>query len=240
MTYAAQLQKAAKDLIWLLEIEVAKRLDNLSWTAAGSDTYYITPTEGEPTRVREVDRVLHEVTEYTEAGNLAGCQATPASWFYDTATGRLYVHTTELGSGSISGAGSAIPSSGDYYIAGYFWKRYCDGQRTAPNEVIFNGIWYDPRLKRDSIPDLSMELSGFNEGGVRQTWGEMRLANGDGALDQEIVNYFWENKIFVLKIGAPGDTYAQFVTVSRGRTGSVSWDENEITIGIEDPLKAED
>lgn len=240
MTYAAQLGKAAKDLVWRLRIEVAKRLDNLVWTAAGSDTYYITPSEGEPSRVRGIDRMLHAVTEYSEAANLAGCQATPASWFFDTATGRLYIHATEVGSGSGSGSGAVIPSSGDYYVAGYFWKRFCDGQRAAPNELVFSGKWYDPRLKRDSIPDLSMEISGFHEGGVRQTWGEMRLANGDGALDEEIVDYIWENKVFILDVGQPGDTDAQFVTVSRGRTGSISWDENEITIGIEDPLKAED
>lgn len=239
MPFADQLKKAAKRLAWLFEVEVAKRIDNLAWTnVPGTDAYYITPAEGEPSRIREIDGVLHAVTEYAEQASLAACESTAGSWFFDSATGRLYIHATEIGAGS--GAVSGDPSAGDYYIAAFFWKLYCDGQFPAPNELIFNGKWYDPRLERDSIPDLSMELARFHEGGVRQTWGDIRLTNGDGALDQEIVNYIWENKIFLLKVGSPGDSYAQFVTVSRGRTGSISWNESEITIGIEDPLRAED
>jgi hypothetical protein len=214
----------------------------LTWGAeetSSLNTYSIPLLEGKPSRVREIDRgvtvasgvsTAHVVTEYAEAVDLAACDATPGSWFFDPATGDLYVHTT-LGS---------APRSGDFYIAMYFWKRYCDGQYPAPNELVFGGVWYDPRLKKDSIPDLSMEIAGFNEGGVRQTWGEMALENADGALDQEIADYIWENKIFVLKVGVPGDPYAEFVTVSRGRTGSITWDDKEIKIGVEDPLKAED
>lgn len=230
MTLAAQSLKAGKDLAWLLEVEVAKRVDDLVWAAAGSDAYYITPAEGEPERVREIDVVLHTVTQYAEQSTLAGCQGDPGSWYFDAATGRLYVHTT-LGT---------APASGDFYLAAYYWRRYCDGQREAPCELVFNGHWYDPRLVADSIPDFSMEVAPFQEGGVRQTWGSMKLANGDGALDQDLVDYFWENKVFVLRVGQPGDDYADFVTVSSGRTGSVVWDEREVTIGVLDPLRAED
>jgi hypothetical protein len=239
MTLAAQLGKAAKKLAWLFEVEVAKRIDNLSWTQSGAtDAYFSTPPEGYPERVREINVVLHEVTEYEEKGNQGDCESDAGSWYFDPGTGHLYVHATELGSGSAAGAFS--PSSGNYYVAAYYWERFCDGQYPAPNELVFNGVWYEPRLKRDSIPDLSMEIAGFEEGGVRQTWSEIRLANGDGALDEEIVDYIWENKVFVLKVGEPGDPYASFVTVSRGRTGSIGGNDDEVTIGIEDPMKAED
>lgn len=243
MTLAAEIKRAAKRLAWLLEIEVAARIDNLVWTQNGSaDTYYITPLEGIPSRIREIDQGLvvvsgpltaHVVTEYAgpdTIADLAACEATPGSWFFDPATGDLYIHTTS----------GAAPDSGNFYIALYFLKRFCDGQYPAPNELVFNGIWYDPRLKKDSLPDFSMEIAGFQEGGVRQTWGEMKLANADGALDQELDDYIWENKIYILKVGSPGDLYASFITVSRGRTGSISWDDKEIMIGVEDPLKAED
>ncbi|MBE3109976.1 MAG: hypothetical protein IMZ46_05590 [Acidobacteria bacterium] len=183
MTLTNELKRAAKKLAWLLEVEVAMRIDDLVWAQYGSaDAYSIPLVEGKPSRVREIDRGLviasgpptaHVVTEYAEAVDLAACDATPGSWYFDPATGDLYVHTT---------SGSA-PDSGDFYIALYFWKRFCDGQYTAPNELVFNGIWYDPRLKKDSLPDLSMEIAGFNEGGVRQTWGEMKLDNANGELD---------------------------------------------------------
>lgn len=240
MPLSDAVKKARKDLIWLLEIEVAQRIDDKAWTSAGSGTYYIVPAARKPSRIREIDRTVHELIEYSEEASLANCQATPASWFFDSATGRLYVHATDVGSGSGSGGGADIPSSGDYYIAAYFWKLFCDGLRPAPNEVVYNGRPYDARLKAESIPEFSMEVSNFLEAGVRQAWGDLKLANGDGGLDQDLVDYIWENKVFVLKVGEPGDTYAQFSTVSRGRTGSTTWDEDEITVGIEDPLQAED
>lgn len=237
MPFLDELNKAAKRFAWLLEIEVGKRIDNLSWIpVSGSDAYYTTPAEGYPERIREINRISHVVTEYEEKGELVYCEADPGSWYFDFTTGDLYVHAIESGSGS--GAGS--PSSGEYYICAYYWKRFCDGQYPAPNELVFNGIPYDPRLKRESIPDLSMEISGFQEGGVRQTWGAFMLENADGALDESIIDYIWENKIYVLKVGSPGDVYGDFVTVSRGRTGSISWNDREIVIGVEDPMKAED
>lgn len=233
MTLADENKKAAKKLSWLLEIEVAKRIDNLIWIQSGAtDAYYTTPSDGYPERIREIDLITHDLQEYEEKGTQGDCESTPGSWYFDSATGRLYVNTT------LSGGSS--PDSGDFYITAYYWKCYCDGQYPAPNELVFNGKWYDPRLRLDSIPNLSMEISGFEEGGVRQTWSEMRLSNGDGAFDAALVDYIWENKIFILKTGVPGEAYASFVTVARGRTGSISWDDNEITIGVEDPMKGED
>lgn len=233
MPLADQLKKAAKRLAWLLEVEVAKRIDTLAWTQSGSTgAFYITPSEGEPERVRAIDLVTHAVTEYEEKASLADCQSDIGSWFFDSGTGRLYVHTT------LSGA--VAPSAGDFYFAAYYLKRFCDGQYPHPNELVFDGKWYDPRLKKDSIPDLSVELSGFHQGGVLQTWSDFKLINSDGALDEDLVDYIWENKIFTLKCGAPGDAYSSFVTVSQGRTGSITWDDDEITVGIEDPMKGED
>jgi hypothetical protein len=233
MTFQNELGKAGKRLAWLLEIEVVKRIDDLSWTVVGGTAaYWTAAAPGKPGRVREMDLVTKSIAEYTEEVSQGDCESTPGSWYFDSATGRLYLHST--------GTGGASPASGDFYIAAYYWKRYCDGQYPAPNELVFNGIWYDPRLKRDSIPDLSMEVPGFDEGGIRQTWGQMALANGDGALDQEIVDYIWENKTFVLKIGVPGEAYGSFIVVSRGRTGSVSWNDDEVMIGIEDPMRGEE
>ena len=247
MTFAAELGKAGKRLAWLLEIEIAKRIDNLSWTqVSGSEAFWIAITEPPPSRVRGIDLETHEVSEWEEESDVAGVEAVAGSWFYDGAAGRLYVHPTSLG--IVSGSGSAsdttlpagAPDGGDYFIAMYFWRCFCDGQYPAPEELVFNGIWYDPRLKKDSIPDLSQEITGFQDGGIRQTWGEMRLTNGDGKLDQEIADYVWENKVYVLKLGSPGDAYGDFVTISRGRTGSIGWDDALVSVGVEDPMRAED
>lgn len=186
---------------------------------------------GGPSRIRVVDRTTGEVTELSEETSADSVEWTPGSWYFDEATGTLYLHLPD----------GTDPAAGGYYVAAYFWRRYCDGQYKDPETLEdAEGRWIEPRLKKDSIPDLSQEISGFQEGGVRQTWGAMRLANADGELDELIVDEIWENKIYVLKVGSPGDLYADFVSISRGRTGSISWSDEEITIGVEDPLKAED
>lgn len=186
---------------------------------------------GDPSRIRVIDRTTGEVTELSHESSEDAVEWTPGSWYFDEATGTLYIHLPD----------GTDPAAAGYYIAAYFWRKFCDGQYPDPEAIEdAEGRWIDPRLKKDSIPDLTMEISGYQEGGVRQTWGSMKLANANGALDEAIVDEIWENKIYVLKVGSPGDAYADFTAISRGRTGSISWDDGEITIGVEDPLKAED
>ena len=246
MSLTDQLKRAAKELAWLLEIEIAMRIDDLTWAQVpATDTWYITIplVEGRPSRVREIYRVFasgsgfpaeHEVTEYAEEATLAGCNGNAGSWYFEN--GILYVHTTM----------DEAPDSGDFYIAMYFWKCFCDGQYPAPNELVFSvapgfpAVWYDPRLQKDSIPDLSMEVTGFQQGGVQQTWGTLKLNNGDGELDAQLFDYIWENKVYVLRVGEPGDAYADFVPVSRGRTGGIAWDDAAVTLGVEDPTRTVD
>lgn len=235
MTLAAQQNKAAKDIFWLLEIELGMRIDDLAWTQVpATEAWWIVPVEGKPSRIRTIDRTTHVLTELEEKASQADVEANPGTWFYDTTTGRLYIRMTTTGSVSEE------PGSGAYYAMMLFWRLFCDGQRPAPNEIVYNGRWYDPRMMIDSIPSISVEIGSFLEGGVRQTWGSLKLANGDGQLDVELADYIWENKIFILKAGSPGDTYAQLATISRGRTGSTTWTDTEVTLGIEDPLAAED
>lgn len=195
-------------------------------------TYYldIGLAKGHPTRIRGIDRSTGAVVDLDEKASAFEVEWTVSSWYFDDATGLVYLHLPD----------ESDPGAGNYYLAFYFWRRFCDGQYPEPDEVVFNGVWYEPRLKRDSIPDFTQEISGFEEGGVRQAWGPLKLENADGLLDEEFVDYVWESKIYQLKVGARGGAYADFRTVSRGRTGSITWEDAEVTINAEDPLKAED
>ncbi len=235
MTLAAEQIKAEKRLVWLFELELGYRIDDKSWTQAASPNtacwYMDHAAERKPARVRQLLRSTHAITTYTEKGSLADSHANASSWYYDAATGRLYVHTS---------AGDSPATSGKYYGMSHFWRRYVTDQFDLPDTVLDpGGRWIEPRL-RANIPEFSIEVNEFTNVGVSQTWSAICLANADGALDPELAKYIWHMCLCYLKVSAKGDTIGNFVTVCRGRTGSIGWTEEQVEVRIEDQLKAEE
>jgi hypothetical protein len=233
MTLAAEQGKAEKDLFWLLEIELGHRIEGDTWTqdsAPNTACWWMDhAAEGEPSRVRVIKNSTHGLSPYSKQTSLANCQANASSWFYDSATGRLHLHTDA----------GATPGSG-YLVCSHFWRRFIDSQHEAPDEFDVEGIPPDPRLDESSIPDVGLEIADFSEGGVRETWGEIKLLNADGGLDAALGLYIWQFCVFLLKCGAVGDAYADLEKAYRGRTGSFTWEEDAVTLDFEDQLRAED
>lgn len=227
-----ELAKATKALAYLLEIELGHRIDTDSWTqcdAPNTAVFWIDhAAEGEPSRVKECDRSTHAIAEYEAADDVADCQATASSWFYDSATGRLYVHTS---------GGDSPSTSGAYYVMSLFWERLCDGQYEGSKAVYYNGVWYLPYLDESSIPDVSLEVSMFSEGGVKQSFGTIDLINADGYFDQRVADYIYCGKKAVLQVGVPGSALADFVTIWRGWTGNWECTDERLSISTEDERK---
>jgi hypothetical protein len=227
-----ELAKATKELAYLLEIELGHRIDTDAWTqcdAPNTAVFWIDhAAEGKPSRAKECDRSAHTIAEYEEADDLADCQATASSWFYDSATGRLYVHTS---------GGDSPSTAGAYYIASYFWERLCDGQYEGAKAVYYNSTWYLPYLDESSIPDVSLEVSMFSEGGIRQSFGTIHLINTDGHFDQRVADYIYCGKKAVLQVGVPGSALADFVTIWRGWTGNWECTDERLSISTEDERK---
>lgn len=236
MTLALELAKSEPNLSFLFEIELEKRLDNNLWTQCGSPNdhiYWIDHTSaGYPSRVRGYVIATGAISTYTEKTSIVNCQAAGGSWFYDTATKYLYVHP--------SGAGSPSLAAGLYLIASHFWRYFCDGQLAAPKELIFNNNWYDPRLAKDSIPDVTLAVNDISQGGISQTWGNIKLENGDGYFDSLLDEFIWHNRLYYLRIGVPGEAYSEFKIISRGRTGSIEWSNDNFSIATEDQMMSEE
>ena len=234
MTLAVEQAKAEKNLFWLLELELTYRIEGKTWTQAAAPNtsawYMDHAAEGEPSRVYQLLRSTHAVSSFTERATLALCHANASSWYYDAATGRLYVHMS----------GSDTPAtSGKYYLRSHFWRYYSTHQYQSPNEIVIGGARVEPRLGK--VPaQLTQEVNDFSEAGIRETWGIMKLINGDGGLDAALLAYVWHGCPFRLKVGARGDAYANLVAIHRGRTGSWAWTMNEVTLSFEDPMRAED
>lgn len=234
MTLAAEQPKADKSLVWLFELELRYRIETKSWTQDGTYTncwWMDHATEGEPSQVRQLLRSTSAVSTYTERATLTLCNSNASSWYYDPATGYLYVHTS----------GSDTPATANkYYLASSFWRRFVTAQYESPDTIVdADGLFIAPRL-RIAIPEYTQEVNEFQEVGIRETWSAVNLANGDGLYDADLDKYIWHMCLFYLKVGAPGDAISSFTTICRGRTGSIDWDDNEVEIRTEDQIRAED
>lgn len=227
--------KAEKGLAFLFELELGYRLDGKTWTQDATYTacYWVDhSTEGEPSRVRELLLSSETETDYgtTPAASLAACNTTAGSWYYDSSTGRLYVHTTT----------GADPGSGTFYICSHFYRYFCDDQQAGDKEIVFNGQWYEPRLDRDSVSDVEIEVSDFSEGGVSRSWGSVTILNADGAYDAELAKYIWTGCYCRILAGVPGEAYANFAVLFPGKTGTIDWDDEKFDIAIDDWMDADE
>ncbi|MBE3088288.1 MAG: hypothetical protein IMZ71_04145 [Chloroflexi bacterium] len=236
MTLAAEQGKAAKELVYLLEIEVGHQIETHDWTSCGglnANVFWMNHlAEGAPSKVQECERATAIISTYVEKASIAECQATAKTWFYDSATGYLYVHTTN---------GDSPATASAYYLRARFWDRFCDKQFPYPREIVHNGVWYLPLLSEDSIPDVTLEVTPFSTGGIQQSFGSIKLFNGDGFFDAWLNDYIYSAAQAVLKVGSPDDAYAAYATLWKGWTGNIEWGDAEVNVSFEDERRiAED
>lgn len=219
---ALDLSDPRIDLVSLLEIELGHRIDEDVWTQSGADnSWYISHPEGEPSKVEQC--LASVVTAYTERASLALCNANASSWFWDSANTRLYVHTS----------GSDDPGGGSYLIQSYFWEYFCNKQA---GDIIFNSHNYLPYLD-NTIPSITVETSGYHEGGTLQTFGTISVINTDGYFDTRLSDYIYEAKKIIYKVGKKGDAYGSYITFWIGWTGNIGWSDAYVKIGIDDLRK---
>jgi hypothetical protein len=211
-----------KDLVVLIEIEKGHRIDGDAWTqdAVYTNCWWINHTnvvanverEGKPSRVEE------DGEELTERASLALCDANSSSWYWDTVTKRLYTHTS----------GSDDPGGGGYIIASFIWVRF------GSKPYVFGGKLYLPRVKKDSISDISYSTGGYHEGGTQQTFSAVALINSDGFFDKEFSDYIWEAKKLVGRVGEDGAAEGTFIVFMNQWTGDLEWTDQEVVISVED------
>jgi hypothetical protein len=228
MTLAAEQGKQAQELVYRLRCEVGHRIEGDAWTqcdAPNTAVFWMDHlAEGTPSRVQECERATSTRVEYTPKASIAECQATAKTWFYDSADGKLYVQTTN---------GDSPAAAGAYYLRSRFWDCYCDKQYPAPREIVYGGAWCLPWLSADSIPDATLEVTPFSEGGVKQSFGSIAIFNGEGNFDSWLYDYIYCAAPAVLEVGSPGDDDADYTPIWRGWIGGVEWSDAGVVLHCE-------
>ena len=208
------------DLVYLFEIEVCRRLDLETWTQAAApnaDCWWIAHPEGTPSAVEE------EQVSLASRATLILCQANAGSYFFDPATGRLYVHL------SLGGE----PVDADPYLGSFHWRRYATHDGT-----IYDGHPYRPVLDPSSIPEIGQEIGLYHEGVMKRSFGSVKLLNGDGHFDTLLDLYIWEAKYFIIRVGENGKGDANYIVTHNGWTGDIDWTEEAVTIATADLMAA--
>jgi hypothetical protein len=213
-----------QDLVWLAEMEPARRLEGLAWMQAGAPNtscYYVVHPEGKLSRVKECLKSTGIIATYTpDVANLAACQAAASSWYWDAANSRLYVHTST----------GADPGGGLFLVDSYFWERIAD------RKIDLDGHQYRPLLDPSSIPDLSFEATQFSTGGIAQSFGQLKVIN-DGYWDSKLAAYVYEGKRVIIKFGKPTDAYAVYIPYFDGYMGGNEWTDGTVVFENEDPRR---
>ena len=217
-----------QDLVWLVEIEAAIRLEDAIWLSPGSlypDIYYVSHPEGKPSRVKQCLLSSGVITPYTpDVADLATCQTTPSSWYWNGTN--LYIHTS---------TGDDPSSTGMFLINSYFWENLSD----RPVDLFVDSIWhpYRPLLAPSSIPDLSFEATQFSTGGISQSFGAVTALNEDGYWDTRLADYVYEGKRIIVRFGKFGDDYADYIKLFDGYTGGWTWTDGTVVFDTEDPRR---
>jgi hypothetical protein len=183
-------------LVILVDISRGIRLDQRSWAQDPGypNSYYCSHTnviggierEGEPSSVHEDGDELVEKSSISEVNSTAG------SWYYDPSTKRLWIHCSDDGA----------PSS--HIIISSVWARFSNWP------YVYSGRFYLPLLDEKSIGNIDFSTGFYNEGGTRQTFGDVRLLNVDGFFNYDFANYIWHARQLIGRVGKYGDSESNF------------------------------
>jgi len=217
--------RTEQDLVWIVEIEPARRLEEEAWTQAADPNlacYWIAHPEDKPSRVKECLKSTGVILEYEpDVADLAMCQATPGSWYWDPVNFRLYVHTST----------GADPGGGVFLVNSYFWDRL------SMRAITLDGHPYKPILGKGAISDMSFEVKPFCKGGMTESWGTLTVMNGGGYWDKRLATYVYEGKRTLVKFGKPDDAYAVFKKAFEGYIGNTTSTDRNAAFASEDPAR---
>jgi hypothetical protein len=125
---------------------------------------------------------------------------------------------------------AAIDAAGTTTVLRYASKPYT----TKPTDTPAN-TFYDDRITNPASISRSLYSNGTTSGASRVNYGAVELSNVDGGLDS-ILNYSFDGRSLVIKIGNEGDAYSAFTTILNGTMEQVEFTFSKVTILARDKL----
>jgi hypothetical protein len=210
-------------LRYYVEVQPAMKLQGWALTSGKTYTYEI----GNFEKRIAFDGVEENGTALTLKTSIATVEAAAGSWWYDTATRKMYVHA--------SGGDDPV----NYSYVGTFWA-YFSGWNKAGDIAEFNSRQYLPLIADGGIPDVSMSIAPIWQGSFSLSSGTIKLINGYRKgwggyfFDTRAETWLWENRPARILAGAPGATYAQLEIVHTATIQSATWSSRAFELALGD------
>lgn len=113
-------------------------------------------------------------------------------------------------------------------------RRYSDeGYITKPSDTLANTA-FPARAISPYETSRTIPIRDRFQPRTQRTIGDIILANTDGGLDTQATAESWDGREITVKLGRPTFDYTDFGTIFKGRTRSVSSDEQELKIALRD------
>lgn len=206
----------------VIRIEVGKRLEVEFWQQEDSpndDVYSLVITEGKPNAIWEKEiGAASDPIEYVEMASIDLCEYIVGSWFYDSASLTLYLHTST----------DADPGGAGFLFMMLFWKPF--------SNVIMDvdGIPSEPLIDKGAIPGITSEISIMSAGGSRTAFGSITLKNDNYFFYTDLSLYEYQAKRLECWAGNAGTLFSAFDRYFVGWTGDIEETDSEMSINIED------
>jgi hypothetical protein len=210
-------------LRFYIEANPAKIMQGWTLTTAQTYTY---ESAAQEKRIA-FDSMTENGASLVEKTSIATVEATAGTWWYDTATRKMYVHAT-TGLDPVN-----------YSYVGTFWF-YASIWNTKNEIAEFNGNHYLPLVAQGGIPEMTASIDPIWSGSFSLSYGSVTFINGYRKswggyfFDTRCETWLWENRPIYVLAGAPGATYAELEVIGSAVMGAPSWSQSTFTVPLAD------
>lgn len=220
---AALIERVDADFVVLAEIQPMEILS--VWTPSGGsfpNVYWAVFNSQDATDVvkgglyRRLDEVRQDNVKLSQRASVNDCNNNLGSYYYDVATGVLFVSTTT----------GVSPDT--FEMMGAWFTIFFSTTSIAFSDFPL----YTPMLT-GTLPTVTEEMPDPLFGSIVASNGAIEIVNTDKLFDKLSRRYVWRNKTVTLKLGGRALDYADFQTFETLKINSITVDDEVATLQLE-------
>ena len=208
--------------VYLCHLTLGARLRNWSLASGYDNTFEAAFEVREAGFERSVVRVEENGYAYAAKSGTAEVDLAASAYYWDEAAGKIY----------ISPAGPD-PTAAETFVVVWFRIGLSNEARTGSGDPLFlDGSQYPPLLLHVS-PVSTRATDLFGSIGGSPSTCTLRVANGEGALDQKLYDWVWVGGEAEILFGGEDLPLSQYAKIFLGRVAGIECDDAAVTLSLE-------
>ncbi len=221
-TLQSLLANSKSRKVYLCHLTLGDRVRNWSLAAGYDNTFEAAFEAREAGFERSVVRVEENGFEYAAKSGTAEVDLAASAYYWDDAAGKIY----------ISPAGPD-PTAAETFVVVWFRIGLSNEARTGSGDpLILDGSQYAPLLIHVS-PVSTRATDLFGSIGGSPSTCTLRVANGEGALDQKLYDWVWVGGEAEILFGGEDLPLSQYAKIFLGRVAGIECDDAAVTLSLE-------